>query len=253
VAPAPTATAEVAEVEASAAQRGDDDPLAALDDLDDLLGDKKVVAKLEGATGAAAPARDRRESDIGPVDGELERVGAAEAPAGARLEAMASESARGRNAEAQPPPPAEPQAFPAADVAQPASASAPKAKRSTQSDERTPSAPSSGAGPAAEATRLSDSLRPSSASANGQAAPSQASLLVTARAIARDRGCAAALGAYERAIAAAPNSADAGAALIDMAVCKRSLGRTTEARAHLQRAAAIPSTASRARALLDAP
>jgi hypothetical protein len=80
---------------------------------------------------------------------------------------------------------------------------------------------------------------------------SSSSLLDAARTAARTRGCAAALPSYERVVATAPQTTAAGTALIEMAQCKRSLGLIADAQRLLERAALIPATRDRARALLE--
>jgi hypothetical protein len=88
-------------------------------------------------------------------------------------------------------------------------------------------------------------------SATEQEARSPVAMLLDARTLARERGCGAAIASYEQVVAAAPGTAVAGSALIEMAQCKRTLGDEAAARALLERATRVAAVAERARALLN--
>jgi hypothetical protein len=226
------------------------DPLARLDDVDDLF-----EAKKEGAPSGGGSREQPKGDDqtLGDSDTLGRARGEAESEASARVSSAAG-----------------PQAFPASQAATPeeqlgdlaaARSAAPepaqqlrqKAKRASEAPQRS-QASAEGSGQSAPAPSpapppqdlLEDAYR------SREADPSQtsASLLEVARSVARTRGCAAALPSYQRVVTAAPGGTAAGTALIEMAQCKRTLGQLAEAQRLLERAAAVPTTRDRARALM---
>lgn len=250
-APAPTGASAVPEAalapeSAKAAEaKGGDDPLARLDDVDDLLGVKKEDAPAE-----------LRQRPSRSLDDLLE--GAIRGPSAAEPQALADDeqsvSTGQRSADAPQAFPASPQPVAEQVVAQatPTSAQAPSPARRVKA-KRSQASQASGVQTQPARSQASDQLE--NAYAPGRASATQmqsaASLLEAARAVARARGCAAALPSYERVLAEGPKTAAAGSALIEMAQCKRSLGLVAEAQNLLERAALIPATRDRARVLMD--
>ena len=233
----------------------DGDPLAKLDEVDDLVDAPKPAdtagPRPEDAERRAAALDDLLDNAIAPRRAQPASSTSAHAPA-ATGELKVARSAAST----------ELQAFPASSGVGALSGYA--------------KSEGGGEGVAAEASARPAPQRASSAAASADmaapaapapvyeaesaaAAPAKAkgkttvpATLAGARELARTRGCVAALPSYASVVDAAPRGADAGAALIEMAACRRQQGQTAEARLLLQRAAAIPATATRARALLDA-
>jgi hypothetical protein len=84
----------------------------------------------------------------------------------------------------------------------------------------------------------------------GTSAGGAAALLRAARATRAANGCVAALPRYRAVSVQYPRTREAGEALLESADCHARLGRASQSRRDLERAARIPATADRARALL---
>lgn len=80
---------------------------------------------------------------------------------------------------------------------------------------------------------------------------SASTLLASARTTKSANGCSAALPRFREVATRFPRTREAGEALLESARCEVELGRSAAAQQSLQGAAAIPSSAVRARALLD--
>lgn len=263
IAAAPQPSAPAANEALAARDKNADDPLAALDDVDlGEVGRKELAEKTarRASGGSAVGAGSSRElaqglSAAGPAKAA---ASAAQQEAGKLRKGQASTRTNGdalaRADEAQ----LRSREGGAIGALSSASAPEPEAKYATKSK---PAArpqpkldaesgfaqapPPAGAAPA-EARPAAEPTAP----ATTQATQSLADLLTSARAHAKRSGCLAASPDYQRLVSQAPNSAEAGSALIELAQCRRISGDVAGARSLLERATQIPEVAGRARALL---
>jgi hypothetical protein len=226
------------------------DPARALDDLDSVFEPSAEPAQKPALATATAPRKEAK------AEGQLARqAGAALGPNDtSRLGGGAALADKRRS---------EKSAFPASTPA-PAASSPVASANGIGSMEtealRKRGADAVGTGGKRKSAAVEDLLtaspQPAASSARGAAsqaepeAPSTVTRLSDARALARERGCGAAIASYEQVVAAAPGTAIAGQALLEMAQCKRTLGDEAAARALLERATHVAAVAERARALL---
>jgi hypothetical protein len=178
------------------------------------------------SAGGLEPFAERADSD------KLDHKGAGAGPSG-RAEQERAEK-RAFPASAAPSPPA------AATASKPARAPAPQPAADAELD-----------GLAGVKESAAGSLRAESSVA--AEAPAQAPAKQKASADSAAADCSTSFDRYERIIEAAPDSAQAGEALLAMARCLNVRGERARARALLERAARNPHVADRAKVLLDAP
>ena len=235
-APAPAETSAVATEAAAKNQRGADDPFDALDDVD--LGESARQARGARDKGGYALG-DKGLGGLARSDREF-----AAKPAAPAAEPVASSAPRAR-------------------AARPARSAEPMLEEN-DALAAAPSAPAVGAGAGTLEGRAEPKKKekaapvPKAASETSagpspvdMAASSLAARLEAARSLARENGCANAMPGYQRLVAAAPTSGEAGQALLEMAQCRRNAGDLEAARKLLMRATDIPAVAGRARAQLS--
>jgi hypothetical protein len=250
---APAAPEPIADKAASADDENVADPLARLDDVDDLF-----EAKKEGASSGARTADAPKGDEASTVGGgsTLERAGR-QTDSEASARSSVGTGPRAFPASNAPVPEEQLGELAAARSAapEPAQPQRQKAKRVSSEPPLRTQASAEGSGQQAPAPSPAppqqDLLQNAFRSRDADPSQSSAGLLEVARSLSRARGCAAALPSYERVVTAAPGSATAGTALIEMAQCRRTLGQIAEAQRLLERAAAVPTTRERARALMD--